>query len=80
MLIDRFESNNWMLTTFISKASLMERGKIVILFARFFFNDEHDLDSCFMMPAIFRITKPIMRLYHAMNAVSSGKSAHVRSY
>jgi two-component system sensor histidine kinase YesM len=25
-----------------------------------------------MMPAIFRITRPIMRLYHAMNAVSSG--------
>lgn len=72
MLIDRFESNNWKLVTFISRASLMERGKIVIYLLGFFSMTSTILILLLMMPAIFRITRPIMRLYHAMNAVSSG--------
>lgn len=82
MLIDRFESNNWMLVTFISKASLMERGKIVIYLLGFFSMTSTILILLLMMPAIFRITRPIMRLYHAMNAVSSGNlhtSVHIRT-
>ncbi|MCA0757681.1 histidine kinase [Paenibacillus sp. N4] len=82
MLIDRFESNNWKLVTFISQASLMERGKIVIYLLGFFSMTSTILILLLMMPAIFRITRPIMRLYHAMNAVSSGNlntSVHIRT-
>jgi two-component system sensor histidine kinase YesM len=73
MLIDRFESINWKLVTFVSQASLMERGKIVIYLLGVFSLTSTILILLLMMPAIFRITRPIMRLYHAMNAVSSGK-------
>jgi two-component system sensor histidine kinase YesM len=73
MLIDRFESINWKLVTFVSQASLMERGKIVIYLLGVFSLTSTVLILLLMMPAIFRITRPIMRLYHAMNAVSSGK-------
>lgn len=73
MLVDRFESINWKLVTFISQASLMERGRIVIYLLGVFSLTSTTLILLLMMPAIFRITRPIMRLYHAMNAVSSGK-------
>ncbi|WP_424766931.1 cache domain-containing sensor histidine kinase [Paenibacillus sp. sgz302251] len=72
MLIDRFESNNWKLVTFLSEASLIERGKIVLYLLGVFSLTSTTLILLLMMPAIFRITRPIMRLYHAMNAVSSG--------
>lgn len=73
MLVDRFESINWKLVTFISQTSLMERGRIVIYLLGVFSLTSTTLILLLMMPAIFRITRPIMRLYHAMNAVSSGK-------
>lgn len=71
MLIDRFD-NNWKLVTFISNGSLMDRGKFVIYLLAVFSLTSTILILCLMMPAIFRITRPIMRLYHAMNTVSSG--------
>ncbi|MDQ8739380.1 histidine kinase [Paenibacillus sp. LHD-38] len=82
MLVDRFESINWKLITFISQASLMERGKIIIYLLGVFSLTSTTLILLLMMPAIFRITRPIMRLYHAMNAVSSGKlhtSVHIKT-
>ncbi|RCW42233.1 sensor histidine kinase [Paenibacillus prosopidis] len=82
MLVDRFEINNWELVSFISNASLMERGKIVLYLLGFFSLTSTILILLLMMPAIFRITRPIMRLYHAMNAVSSGNlhtSVYIRT-
>ncbi|NIK78032.1 two-component system sensor histidine kinase YesM [Paenibacillus castaneae] len=82
MLIDRFETNHWKLATFISQASLMNRGKIIIYLLGFFSLTSTSLILLLMMPAIFRITRPIMRLYHAMNAVSSGNlqtSVHIQT-
>ncbi|MFC4102532.1 sensor histidine kinase [Paenibacillus xanthanilyticus] len=72
LLVERFESTDWRLATFISQSSLFDRAKIVLYLLAFFTLVSTSLILALMMPAIFRITRPIMRLYHAMNAVSSG--------
>ncbi|TYP76672.1 sensor histidine kinase [Paenibacillus methanolicus] len=72
LLVDRFETTDWRLATFISQSSLFDRAKIVLYLLGFFTLVSTSLILALMMPAIFRITRPIMRLYLAMNAVSSG--------
>jgi two-component system sensor histidine kinase YesM len=72
MLIDRFAGNNWRLVSFTSQHALLERSKVVIYLLAVFSLTSTVLILLLMMPAIFRITRPIMRLYHAMNAVSNG--------
>ncbi|GGG03428.1 sensor histidine kinase [Paenibacillus abyssi] len=72
MIIDRFAGNNWTLVSYISQQTLLERGRIVIYLLGVFSLTSTILILLLMMPAIFRITRPIMRLYYAMNAASSG--------
>jgi len=72
MLVDRFAGNNWRLVSYTSQHTLLERSKVIIYLLAVFSLTSTILILLLMMPAIFRITRPIMRLYHAMNAVSSG--------
>ncbi|SFD51207.1 two-component system, sensor histidine kinase YesM [Paenibacillus catalpae] len=72
LLVDRFETSGWRLATFISQSSLFDRAKIVLYLLGFFTLVSTTLILVLMIPAILRITRPIMRLYNAMNAVSSG--------
>jgi two-component system sensor histidine kinase YesM len=72
VVTDRFAESNWQLTSFTSQHSLIERSKFVIYLLAVFSLTSTVLILALMMPAIFRITRPIMRLYNAMNAVSSG--------
>ncbi|MCY9670216.1 histidine kinase [Paenibacillus alginolyticus] len=72
LLVNRFAGNNWRLISYTSQHTLIERGKIVIYLLAIFSLASTILILVLIMPAIFRITRPIMRLYHAMNAVSSG--------
>lgn len=71
-LVERFEKHHWRIGAVISKRSLIERSKVVIYLLGIFSLVSTALILLLMMPAIFRITRPIMRLYQAMNAVSSG--------
>jgi two-component system, sensor histidine kinase YesM len=70
--IERIAGSNWRLVSFTSWSSLMERSKIIIYLLGFFSLISTSLILLLMMPAIFRITKPIMQLYQATNAVSNG--------
>jgi len=72
LLVNRFAGNNWRLISYTSHQTLIERGRIVIYLLSIFSLASTILILVLIMPAIFRITRPIMRLYHAMNAVSSG--------
>ncbi|MFC5449410.1 sensor histidine kinase [Paenibacillus aestuarii] len=72
LLVNRFSGNNWRLISYTSHQTLIERGRIVIYLLAIFSLASTILILVLIMPAIFRITRPIMRLYHAMNAVSSG--------
>ncbi|MEX1028759.1 MAG: sensor histidine kinase [Paenibacillaceae bacterium] len=72
MLIDRYVGNDWKLVSFTSQHALLERSKFVIYLLAVFSLTSTILILILMMPAIFRITRPIMRLYHATNAVSNG--------
>jgi two-component system sensor histidine kinase YesM len=72
LLVDRFETFGWRLATFISQSSLFDRAKIVLYLLGFFTLVSTTLILALMIPAILRITRPVMRLYSAMNAVSSG--------
>ncbi|WP_199619885.1 sensor histidine kinase [Paenibacillus alkalitolerans] len=69
---ERIEGTNWSLAAFTGWRTMMERGKIVIYLLAVFSLTSTALILLLMMPAIFRITKPIMQLYHATNAVSNG--------
>jgi two-component system sensor histidine kinase YesM len=72
LLVDHFAGNNWNLATFTSKQTLLERSQFVIYLLAVFTLTTTILILLLMMPAIFRITRPTLRLYHAMKAVSSG--------
>ncbi|SEO31913.1 sensor histidine kinase [Paenibacillus sp. OV219] len=72
MLVDRMAGNGWKLVSFTSRHSLIERASIIIYLLGIFTLTSTALILLLMMPAIFRITRPIMQLYHAMNAASSG--------
>lgn len=72
LLVDRFETSGWRLATFIPQSSLFDRAKIVLYLLGFFTLVSTSLILALMIPAILRITRPVMRLYNAMNAVSSG--------
>ncbi|MFC5652319.1 sensor histidine kinase [Paenibacillus solisilvae] len=72
MLIDRLEENGWKLVSFTSRHSMIDRAKVVIYLLGVFSLTSTILILLLMMPAIFRITGPIMKLYHAMNAASTG--------
>lgn len=71
-LIENIEKYNWYVVTFVSMKSLMERSKFIIYLLLFFSIVNSIIILSLMMPAIFRITRPIMRLYHAMHHVSKG--------
>lgn len=72
LLVERSNANHWKLVTFISQKKLMERGQFVLYLLGVFSVTSTIMTLLLMMPAILRITRPIMRLYHAMNIVSSG--------
>jgi two-component system sensor histidine kinase YesM len=72
MSIEQVSDNNWKLAAFTSRESLINRGKFVIYLLAVFSLTSTALILLLMMPVIFRITKPIIRLYYAMNAVSNG--------
>lgn len=72
LLVDRFETSGWRLATFVPQSSLFDRAKIVLYLLGFFTLVSTTLILALMIPAILRITRPVMRLYNAMNAVSSG--------
>jgi len=71
VVTDRF-AESWQLSSFTSHQSLIDRSKFIIYLLAVFSLTSTVLILVLMMPAIFRITRPIMRLYYAMNAVSSG--------
>lgn len=71
-LVDGIEKYGWKIVTFVPMKSLMERSKFIIYLLLFFSIVNSVVILLMMMPAIFRITRPIMRLYHAMNSVSKG--------
>ncbi|MDB4868170.1 MAG: histidine kinase [Cohnella sp.] len=68
----RVDGSNWTLVSFTSNHSLMVRSKVVLYLLAVFSLTSTVLILVLMMPAILRITKPIMQLYNAMNVVSSG--------
>jgi two-component system sensor histidine kinase YesM len=72
LLVDRFARTNWNLVSFTSKQTLLERSQYVIYLLAVFTLTTTILILLIMMPAIFRITRPTLRLYHAMNAASNG--------
>lgn len=71
-LVDGIEKYGWEIVTFVPMKSLMERSEFIIYLLLFFSIVNSVIILLLMMPAIFRITRPIMRLYHAMNSVSKG--------
>ena len=71
-LVDGIEIYGWEIVTFVPMKSLMERSEFIIYLLLFFSIVNSVIILLLMMPAIFRITRPIMRLYHAMNSVSKG--------
>jgi two-component system sensor histidine kinase YesM len=72
LLIDRSDANKWTLAAYISDFEFMKRGQFVLYLLGVFSATSTLMTLLLMMPAILRMTRPIMRLYHAMNSVSSG--------
>ena len=72
LLIDRLAGNGWKLISFTSRHSMIDRAKFVIYLLGVYSLTSTILILLLMMPVIFRITRPIMNLYHAMNATSIG--------
>jgi two-component system sensor histidine kinase YesM len=72
MIMDQISGSNWRLLAFTSHDTLIHRAKFIIYLLAVFSLTSTVLILLLMMPVIFRITKPIIRLYYAMNAVSDG--------
>jgi two-component system sensor histidine kinase YesM len=72
MIMNQMSSNNWRLLAFTSHDTLIHKAKFIIYLLAVFSTTSTVLILLLMMPVIFRITKPIIRLYYAMNAVSDG--------
>ncbi|AGA59394.1 MAG: sensor histidine kinase [Thermobacillus sp.] len=72
VLVDKFEKQNWKLAAVIDKGALLIRGRVVIYLLVVFSLVSMALNLLLMMPAILRMSRPILRLYQAMNTVSSG--------
>lgn len=72
VLIDTFEKQNWKLAAIVDKRALLTRGSVVIYLLVVFSLVSMALNLLLMMPAILRMSRPILRLYQAMNTVSSG--------
>lgn len=72
MIMNQMSGSNWRLLAFTSHDTLIHRAKFIIYLLAVFSLTSTVLILLLMMPVIFRITKPIIRLYYAMNAVSDG--------
>jgi two-component system sensor histidine kinase YesM len=72
MTMEQINGVNWKLIVFTSQEALINRAKFIIYLLTVFSVTSTALILLLMMPVIIRITKPIIRLYYAMNAVSDG--------
>lgn len=72
LLTESSEDHHWQLVSYISNRQLMHRAKFVLYLLGVFSVTSTAMILLLMMPAILRMTRPIMRLYQAMNAVSNG--------
>jgi two-component system sensor histidine kinase YesM len=72
MTVEQINGVNWKLIVFTSHETLIHRAKFIIYLLAVFSVTSTGLILLLMMPVITRMTKPIIRLYYAMNAVSDG--------
>lgn len=71
-LVDRFSENSWRLVSFTSFGTLLYRSQFAVYILVVFTLTSTILALILMLPVVLNITKPIYRLYHAMNLVSDG--------